>query len=577
MATQQTTAVTITPTQKKALTLREELFSRKDQFAAAMPSWMTVDRLLRVVFTTSLSNPKILDCSKESIFGAIMQCAQVGLEPILGRAYLIPYNNNKYIDGKWVKTLECQFQPGYQGLVDLARRSNTISDIQARNVFENDEFDIDYEKVPPFHHKPWFITNKRESGPGELLGAYANWILKDGTRHFDFMYIADIYKRRDVSQAYKYAIENPNNKKAQECPWIQWEEEQTVKTVIKHSSKVVPASIEYMQAVQFDNLAEVGGIPRMNPMLNGSDAGSYFLMPGDDDAGAAGTQDDVSLQERFDLLINDRKVNVIRVKEFVDYAARYYKVDIVDVLGNALGNADNFIKEFLTWEQQKYPAKQVLTGGAAGETPRIPTTVADEIGRLKNAGLIEWEKTNHDDIPHMAPGDKKIFAEKWRRVIGKGYTEEGQPGFKGAPSSAGEERQPPHTTPTAIDQPSQGADGPPSSLAPNEDDEPPWPMDGGSGEQGNSNNGSNNAPPPKISPPPLPTPKQVFLLGDDEKVTPIPPWTRTNIFNDYKAALGGHTVNELIEKHNITDLYRDSDLIVTKFFEDCKALMPSEQ
>jgi recombination protein RecT len=127
-----TTALT---TQQKAISLRDELFKHQKQFESAMPKWMAPERLIRVVFTTAMKNPKILDCSRESILGAIMQCAQLGLEPILGRAYLIPYSNNKNISGKWVKVMECQFQPGYQGLIDLARRTGTISDVMGYNVY----------------------------------------------------------------------------------------------------------------------------------------------------------------------------------------------------------------------------------------------------------------------------------------------------------------------------------------------------------------------------------------------------------------------------------------------------------
>ena len=544
MAAPTTTSLTVT--QQKAVTLREELFARKDQFAAAMPSWMTVDRLLRVVFTTSMSNPKILDCSKESIFGAIMQAAQVGLEPILGRAYLIPYNNSKYVNGAWVKTLECQFQAGYQGLIDLGRRSGAISDVYGMPVFDNDEFDMGLGTDRFLRHKPWYLNlNERKNGPGEIFGAYAIWILKDGTMHPEFMPLSDIYERRDKSQAYQYAIANPTNKKAQECPWIQWEKEMIVKTVIKHSSKMVPASIEFMEAVQFDNMAEAGAVPRMNP---GKEPGSYFLLPGENDGIGAGNQD-AELQGRFDQLINDRGVNSARAKEFVDYAARYYKADVSDALQNALENADNFIKEFGVWEKQKYPAKAVLTGSAGGgtaPTPKAPT-LAEEIGRLKSVGLIEWEKTNHADIPHMAPEDKKFFHNKWLKVIGKDYFSEGQPGFKGAPTTE-EEAAPPGQPPQqpVSDKEGQGDDEPP---LPDEKDAPPLLAKQTVPTQGEAT--------------------QASLFAEGEKVLKIAPWDKTRLYNQYCDILGEVKMNGLIEKHNITNLQTDSDLMVTKFFEGC--------
>ena len=241
--------------QEKAVSLREYLNrdNIKGALESALPKWLSIDRLLRIVFTSTMKNPKLLDCTLESLLQSIMQCAQLGLEPILGRAYLIPYNNKKQIGGKWTKVLECQFQPGYQGLVDLARRSGKVSDVFAMVVYENDDFTLEYGTNRKLEHKPYLGED-----PGSPIGAYTVFELTDGTKTFEFMPLHKIYKRRDKSQAYQYAIANPKNDKAQECPWIQWPEEQMQKTVVKHHSKLQPASIEFMQAIELDNVADIG-------------------------------------------------------------------------------------------------------------------------------------------------------------------------------------------------------------------------------------------------------------------------------------------------------------------------------
>jgi recombination protein RecT len=239
--------------QQKAIDLREYLQSNRirDQLNQAVPKWLNVDRLLRIMFGAALKNPKILDCSKESILRTVMECAQLGLEPILGRAYPVPYYNSKK------KVLELQLQVGYQGLVDLARRSNTISDVWGANVYENDIFFLTYGMDRKLKHTPWFMDpQKRENGQsGEIIGAYVVWQLKDGTKHPEFMPISDIHKRRDLSQAYRWAETGDPNRGGgkKDSIWHEWPEEQNLKTVIKHSSKLVPASIEFMQAVETDN------------------------------------------------------------------------------------------------------------------------------------------------------------------------------------------------------------------------------------------------------------------------------------------------------------------------------------
>lgn len=244
--------------QAKARTLRDYMQgdSIKSQLKVALPKWLDVERFLRIVFGATIRNPKLLDCTKESILQSVMTCAQLGLEPILGRAHLIPYQNSKQINGKWQKVYECQFQPGYQGLVDLARRSGQVIDLRARVVFENDQFDLDYG-TETLTHKPHLFED-----PGEPIGAYTKWKLVDGTIGFEFMPLHEIYKRRASSQSWQYAQANPKNTNAQKCPWIEWPAEMMKKTALKNHTKILPASIEFLEAVSIDTQADTIGPER---------------------------------------------------------------------------------------------------------------------------------------------------------------------------------------------------------------------------------------------------------------------------------------------------------------------------
>ena len=114
---------------QQQLSLRDYLQkeSVRSKIEAALPAWLSADRFLRVISSSAIKNPKIAACTPEAILISVMECAQLGLEPILGRAYLIPYENRKQIGGRWVKVPECQMQVGYQGLVDLARRDPDVS------------------------------------------------------------------------------------------------------------------------------------------------------------------------------------------------------------------------------------------------------------------------------------------------------------------------------------------------------------------------------------------------------------------------------------------------------------------
>jgi recombination protein RecT len=323
--------------QQKAMTLRDYLQGDKIRGALsqALPKWLSVDRLLRIVFTSTMKNPKLLDCTRESLLQSIMQCAQLGLEPILGRAYLIPYNNSKKVGDRWEKVLECQFQPGYQGLVDLARRSGIIKDVFAKVVYENDEFDIEYGTNRKLMHKPCLSGE-----PGEPIGAYTVWEYADGLKAFEFMPAHEIYKRRDKSQAYKYAMDNPKDKSAQDCPWIQWPEEQMCKTVVKHMAKLQPASIDFMEAVEMDNDTE-----NYKRLSAGKDA---LLIP-----------PEPPNTELFDELVKgktaDPGFDPAKLAEFIKTSADIMgKTELdVKVLATAPGEFEDFWTQFEKWSANK--------------------------------------------------------------------------------------------------------------------------------------------------------------------------------------------------------------------------------
>jgi recombination protein RecT len=347
----------LTVQQTKAVALRDYLQrdTIKDQLAAALPKWLSPDRLLRIVFSSTMKNPKLLDCTRESILQSVMQCAQLGLEPILGRAYLIPYENSKRHGNGWIKVLECQFQAGYQGLVDLARRSDQITDIFAECVFEKDFFEIDYGTNRRMLHKP-ALTGER----GEIIGAYAVWEHKNGIRPFEWMRIDDIYKRRDSSTAYRYAKANPNNKNAQSTPWIQWPEEMIRKTVIKHSAKLQPASIEFMQAVELDDIADSGrgqsGFYDDHLVFPESDPGPIKIDEPPKQPGFF--TDQMARQIKSDLraqfigamgdLADDMKLT-----QFVNGSAAANNTDDFAVMRAAIDNADEFKTAFVAWKQKQ--------------------------------------------------------------------------------------------------------------------------------------------------------------------------------------------------------------------------------
>ena len=208
----------------------------KKQFAAALPKHIESERFVRIALTQLRQNPALMQCSPESLLGALMQSAQLGLEPgIMGQSYLIPFKNNK------LGTTECQFQIGYKGLIELARRSGQIETIVANEVCENDTFEYEYGFEEKLVHKPMI---KGERGQSYAYYAYAT--LKDGGRSFVVMSKADIDRIRTTYSKAKYG-----------SPWETEYNAMAKKTVIKQLMKYLPVSIELIEKFNADETQKV--------------------------------------------------------------------------------------------------------------------------------------------------------------------------------------------------------------------------------------------------------------------------------------------------------------------------------
>lgn len=225
------TSTQIVPAKDKIGTIRMLLEKSKTQISVALPKHLSADRMLRVAMTSIQRTPELLACNQASLIGAVIQAAQLGLEPdgVLGHAYLVPYKES------------CQLIVGYKGLIDLARRSGQISTIYARVVYSKDQFEYSYGLEERLLHVP-----TREEDPGEILYAYAVIKMKDGGIQFDVM------NRREIEAI---RTRSPAGRKG---PWITDYAEMAKKTVLRRVCKMAPLSVEVARAVALDERADLG-------------------------------------------------------------------------------------------------------------------------------------------------------------------------------------------------------------------------------------------------------------------------------------------------------------------------------
>ena len=192
--------------------------SMKSQFAAALPSHLSPDRFARVAITALTRTPKLQQCTQQSFFKCLLDLSAMGLEPDGRRAHLIPYGR------------ECTLVLDYKGLVELVRRSGDVVKIHADVVCENDTFTHNMGQVTEHTYD---IRKER----GEIIAAYAQVALKDGSTQSEIMSRAEIDEIKNKSRAGKSG------------PWVSNYGEMSKKTAFRRLTKWLTLSPEIMDAV----------------------------------------------------------------------------------------------------------------------------------------------------------------------------------------------------------------------------------------------------------------------------------------------------------------------------------------
>lgn len=229
------TEVTRTPA-AAGHTIGQLIVQNRKALASVLPRHMDVDRLARLALTQCRSNTALLKADPASLVGALLHAAKLGLEPgVAGQGDLIPRWDKK--QGAFV----VQFQPGYRGLMDLARRSREVGSITAEVVREGDYFDYQYGTDQYLHHKP--ALGHR----GDITHIYAVAHLHVAEDwQFTVLTVSDVDKVRQTSQA------------ANNGPWVSHWEEMAKKTALRKLCKYLPMSIELQTAVTLDEMADAG-------------------------------------------------------------------------------------------------------------------------------------------------------------------------------------------------------------------------------------------------------------------------------------------------------------------------------
>ncbi len=215
----------------RSMSIPDMVKAMMPEIRKALPSVLTPERFTRIALSALNNTPALQQCTPMSFLAALMNAAQLGLEPNtpLGQAYLIPYKNKGQ--------LEVQFQVGYKGLIDLAYRNGQMQTIQAQAVYENDIFEYEYGLEPKLIHRPAY------SDRGEVTYFYGIFRTVNGGFGFSVMSKADM----DLyAKTYSKAFSSDYS------PWKTNYEEMAKKTVIKQALKYAPIRTDFQRALSLD-------------------------------------------------------------------------------------------------------------------------------------------------------------------------------------------------------------------------------------------------------------------------------------------------------------------------------------
>lgn len=233
------------------------LQDNKGMIQRALPKHVNPERMLQVAQTAVTQTPALLECDTGTLFGALIKCTQLGLEPnnALGQVYMIPFNNRR------ANRKDVQVVIGYKGMIDLARRSGNVESLQAMAVREGDEFSYEYGANEHLKHIPG-------SSRGHITHFYAYAKLVGGGFQFEVLPKESMDEiMRATQSGGKYG------------PWADHYEQMGRKTMVRRLFNYLPVSIEMAQAQALDATGETKAQQLDNVLTDVE----YTVVPDSDD------------------------------------------------------------------------------------------------------------------------------------------------------------------------------------------------------------------------------------------------------------------------------------------------------
>ena len=188
----------------------------QSKLSTSLPKGIDQDRFTRVTITALQKNPDVLQGDRNSLYLAVLACAQAGLEPDGKEAALVRFGP------------EVQFMPMVGGIIKRLGACGITADTQV--VHANDLFDVEFGDAPAITHKPPKLGQER----GAMIGAYAILRGPNGSVWREVMDAAQIEAVKNQSRAKNGLL------------WTKFESEAWRKTVLRRCAKRVAMPLDVL-------------------------------------------------------------------------------------------------------------------------------------------------------------------------------------------------------------------------------------------------------------------------------------------------------------------------------------------
>ena len=204
-----------------------------DQYRPVISKLLVGTGVTEETFVAQIANacratPDLWKCDPASVLGAALRSAQLGLAPNDARnlCCIIPYGR------------VAQFQLGYGGVLELARRAEPGIRFDGRPVYPNDEFDVDYGKPEPLTHRP-AVARRMDRG-GDAFAWYVRAVRADGSVQIHLLDREGVEYHRAFSKMKNGTM------------WKDSYDAAALKSVVLDMKRWLPASTQLVAAIASD-------------------------------------------------------------------------------------------------------------------------------------------------------------------------------------------------------------------------------------------------------------------------------------------------------------------------------------